>query len=234
MLRLLVLAASLVLSDLAAAAAAPRVLAWDDEVAARKLALVSGKSLVEITHMHPRKRTEPLRVKITEPLVVRALDKTPGADGKPIERPCVVPEAVKFPLILILPDESHPSGIRLLVVDDDPTGFKWGTYRFLNTTPKELVVQMEQKAVRVPNGWKPVDLNLGGETRGVGARVALAEAIEKPLYSAVWEYDANVRTLCFLVPGTDPRLSPVAFKSIPEDRQSLLLNAAPDADKADP
>jgi hypothetical protein len=139
---------------------------------------------------------------------------------------------MKFPLILILPDEAHPSGIRLLVVDDDPAGFKWGTYRFLNTTPKELVVQMEQKAVRVPNGWKPVDLDLGGETRGVGARVALAEAIEKPLYSAVWEYDANVRTLCFLVPGTDPRLSPVAFKSIPEDRQSLLLDA--DADKADP
>jgi hypothetical protein len=230
-LRLLVIAASLVLSHFAAAAS-PRVLAWDDEVAARKLALVSGKSLVEITNMHSRKRTEPLRIKISEALVIRALDKSPGPDGKPVERPCVVPATVKFPLILILPDESHPSGIRLLVVDDDPAGFKWGTYRFLNTTPKELVVQMEQKAVRVPNGWKPVDLDLGGETRGVGARVALAEAIEKPLYSAVWEYDANVRTICFLVPGTDPRLSPVAFKSIPEDRQSLLLDA--ETDKADP
>jgi hypothetical protein len=82
---------------------------------------------------------------------------------------------------------------------------------------------MEQKAVKVPTGWKTVDLDLGGERRGVGARVALAEAISKPLYTAVWEYNEEVRTLCFLVPGDDPRLSPVMFKAIPEDKLALQL-----------
>ena len=90
-------------------------------------------------------------------------------------------------------------------------------------------MQLEQKAVKIPAGWKPVDLNLGGETRGIGARVALAEAIENTIYSAVWEYNKDVRTLCFLVPGTDPRLSPVAFKSVPEDKLILQLEAADEA-----
>ena len=224
MIRYIAFAASLVLSPLASAAF-PRALAWDEEVAARKLALVSGTSLVEIANMHPSKRTDALRVKVTTPLMIRALDKPPGADGKPVEQPCQIPESMKYPLILILPDVAHATGIRLFVVDDNPAGFKWGSYRFVNTSPKDLIVQMEQKSVRVPHGWKPIDLDLGGETRGVGARVALAESIEKPLYSAVWEYDTNVRTLCFLVPGTDPRLSPVSFKAIPEDRQSLVIES---------
>jgi hypothetical protein len=54
--------------------------------------------------------------------------------------------------------------------------------------------------------------------------VALAEAIEQPLYSAVWEYDANIRTLVFMVPGADPRLSPVVFKAIPEDKAAVALD----------
>ena len=83
---------------------------------------------------------------------------------------------------------------------------------------------MERKAVKVPAGWKAVDLNLGGETRGIGARVALAESIEKVLYSAVWEYDANARTLCIIVPGTDPRLGPIAFKAVPEDKIGYELD----------
>lgn len=210
-------------------AATLRAIAWNDEVAARKLALVSGKEAFEIPHMHPSKRTEPLRIKGTEPIFVRALDKAPAADGKPVEIACVIPEAVKIPLLLILPDPAHPTGIRLLVVDDNTAGFKWGSFRFLNTTPKSLVVQLEQKAVNVPEGWKPVDFDLGGETRGIGARIALKESIEKPLYSGVWEYDVNVRTLCFLVPGEDPRLGPVSFKSVPEERKTHEREAAADA-----
>jgi hypothetical protein len=210
-------------------AATLRAIAWNDEVAARKLSLVSGKDSVELSHMHPSKRTDPLRIKGTDPIFLRALDKAPAADGKPVQIACVIPEGVKIPLLLILPDPAHPTGVRLLVVDDNPAGFKWGSFRFLNTTPKPLVVQLEQKAVNVPAGWKPVDFDLGGETRGVGARIALKEAIEKPLYSGVWEYDVNVRTLCFLVPGEDPRLGPVSFKSVPEDRQTHEREAAAEA-----
>jgi hypothetical protein len=210
-------------------AATLRALAWNEEVAGRELALVSGETTLKISQLHPSKRTDPLRIKGTDPIFLRALDKAPAADGKPVQIACVIPEGIKIPLLLILPDPAHPTGVRLLVVDDNPAGFKWGSFRFLNTTPKPLVVQLEQKAVNVPAGWKPVDFDLGGETRGVGARIALKEAIEKPLYSGVWEYDVNVRTLCFLVPGEDPRLGPVAFKSVPEDRQTHEREAAAEA-----
>ncbi len=219
------LAALALSAAVSTAAAPPRALAWDETVAERKIALISGESSVEITDMHPSKRTGPLRVKGGGPYFIRAIDKGVGADGKPVQRQVAIPEGIVRPLILLLPDDKHATGLRTLVVDDNPAGFTWGTYRFLNATPKELVVQLEQKAVRVPAGWKTVDLNLGGDTRGVGARVALSEQIEKTLYSAVWEYNKDVRTLCFLVPGTDERLSPVAFKSIPEDKLMLQIEA---------
>ena len=117
--------AMLLLLVCAATAAPPRVLAWDDDVAARKLALVSAGLAVEITGMHPSKRTGPLRVKTAGPVAVRALDRPPGADGKPVERACPVPEGMKRPLIILLPDEGHPTGLRTLVVEDDAAGFTW-------------------------------------------------------------------------------------------------------------
>ena len=207
------------------AAPAFRALAWDYEVAERKLALVSGESSAEITGMHPLKRTGPIRLKGKGPFVIRALDRKPGADGKPVDRQLAVPESVQYPLLVVMPDEKHPTGVRPMVIDDNPAGFRWGSYRFLNATQKDLVVQLEQKAVKVPAGWKTVDLDLGGERRGVGARVALSESISEPLYSAVWEYNEEVRTLCFLVPGEDPRLSPVMFKVVPEDKLTLQLES---------
>jgi hypothetical protein len=213
---------------LAAAAPPVRVLAWDQEVAARSLALVSGDSVVEIVDMHPEKRTATFRLKGDGPLRLRALDRK-DAEGKPLERTCAIPETVTRPLLVLMPDKADPTGLRVFVFNDDPAGFRWGSYRFLNATPKELVVQLEKKAVKVPAGWKPVDLDLGGETRGVGARVALADQLEKPIYSAVWEYDTGIRTICFIVPSTDPRLGVLNMKAIPEDKRTLELEekAAP-------
>lgn len=210
------------------AAPVARVLAWDDEVAARKVALVSATSSVEILDMHPHKRTGPLRIKGAGPFAIRALDREPGEDNKPIQIACPIPENMTYPLIVLIADEKHATGLRVVIFNDDPAGFRWGGYRFLNATPKELVVQMENKAVKVPNGWKPVDFHLGGENRGFGARIALSEAIEQPLYTAVWEYDAEVRILCFLVPGDDPRLSPVGLKTISELRGAVNLAPNPD------
>lgn len=204
------------------AAPVVRVLAWDEEVADRKLALVSGTSTLAITNMHPHKRSDPLRVRGGGPHAIHALDREPGADGKPVLLNCPIPESVTFPLLILIADEDHPSGLRVLVFNDDPAGFRWGGYRFLNATSKDLVVQMEEKAVTVPGGWKPVDFHLGGSNRGFGARIALAEAIETPLYTGVWEYEDDVRILCFLVPGDDPRLSPVVLKTISEFRGAAI------------
>lgn len=223
--------ALLVLGHALASAAAPiRILAWDSEVAARELALASGASVVEIVNMHPEKRTSTIRLKGDGPVMLRALDKN-NAEGKPLERACPIPEGTNRPLLILMPDKADPTGIRVFVVNDDPADFAWGSYRFLNATPKELVVQLEKKAIKVPTGWNPVDIDIGGETRGIGARVALSESIEKPLYSAVWEYDTGIRILCFIVPSSDPRLGPVTMKAIQEDKRTLELEKkdAPEA-----
>lgn len=214
---------------LSSAAPALRVLPWDQAIAARKFALVSSESVVEIKDLHPSKRTPFIRLKGSGPVFVRALDKPAGADGKPAQIACTIADTIKHPLLVLLPDPSAPTGVRAVVFDDNPAGFKWGSYRFLNATPKELEVQLETKTVRVPPGWKPMDLELGGATRGFSASLALPGGLAKPLYSAVWEYDTEVRTLCFLVPSNDPRLGPVAVKAIPEDRKSMELDA-PEAD----
>ncbi len=212
-----------VLVSVAGLRAAPeiRVLAWDDQMAAREVALVSGKSTVEIEGMHPLKRTPPLRVPGAGPFAVRALDKGSGPDGAPIEVACAIPETLRHALLVLLPDDKHPTGLRPLVIDDNPAGFRWGSYRFLNTTSRELLAELEGKVVRVPPGWKPIDVRLAGDPRGFGVRIGLADAPDRPLYSAVWELETDVRTLVFIVPGTDPRTGPLAFKAVPENRRGL-------------
>ncbi|RYD22275.1 MAG: hypothetical protein EOP88_08700 [Verrucomicrobiaceae bacterium] len=215
-----------------AASALPpvRILAWDDQVATRRLALASGSEVVEIAGLHPSKRGKPIKLAGSEEkLFIRALDKPP-VDGKPVQRAFSISATVGNPLVILLPDPSDPTGIRAMTIDDDPKGFSWGSYRFLNATSQEIVVQLEKTARPVPPGWKPVELLPGGATRGIPAMFGTAGRMNKPVYSAVWEFDPGVRTLCFLVPGTDPGRSPIAVKAIPEERKTVAREAAADAE----
>jgi|GEM_PF-1238446 len=218
-------ALALVSATTLAHAAPLRALAWDEDIAARDLALVSGALSAKLQDLHPTKRTGPLPVKRSAAMFIRALDKPALPDNQPCQIACNVPESLTHPLIVLLPDDDHPTGLRILVVDDNPAGFKWGSHRFINTTPKPLLIRLENRVVNIPSGWKPVDVSLEGGTRGIPVLIALEEDSDKPLYSAVWEHNTDVRTLCFLVPGTDARESPVAFKSIPEDRLVLEFEA---------
>lgn len=206
------------ISNAAPSSHSHQVLAWDEMVAARKLELVTPEDAIDLSgRMHPHKRT-PLQSASGGPLAIRALDRDPAPDGNPVQRIIQIPQNVTHPLLILLPDEKHAVGIRIFVIDDHPAGFRWGTYRFINTTGRELVVQLDDRAIRVMGNWRPVDILLKGETRGIGASISLAENKERPLYSAIWEYNENSRTLCFLMPGDDPILSPVMIKAIPEDR----------------
>ena len=80
------------------AASSPRILAWDNEIAARKLAIVSGKDVIPLQGISSLRRSAPLQVKGEGPYFIRALDKTPGADGKPVEVACPIPEKTEKPL----------------------------------------------------------------------------------------------------------------------------------------
>ncbi len=196
-----------------------RVLAWNDEVAARKLAIADGKGSVIIEAMHPSKRTKPYHVAVGDkPITIQALDKT-GADGKPAASAILIPQGTKLPLLLILPDAKAATGLRLFVLDDDVAGFPWGGLRFINASGSKLGFVCEKKPVVLPVSWTPVLFNPGGDNRNMEVQLFFVDQPAVPIYSAVWEQQQEVRMLIFIVPSEDPRQGPVALKMITEDRR---------------
>ena len=197
-----------------------RVLAWDDAVAARKLAVVAAGKVTEIKNLHPLKRTGIYQGPQEGGIVIRALDRKAVAD-QPVELKTGIADGIAHPLLLLLPDDSTPSGLRALIIDDDAASFPWGSFRFLNATGTDLVVQLEQRAITIPVGWKPTDFVPDGPPRNIGVRIAAKATLAEPLYTSVWAKDDDVRRLIFLVPGTDARLGKLALKVIPEDKTTI-------------
>jgi hypothetical protein len=206
-----------------------RVLAWDRDIASRPLAIGDSKGTTKIEGMHPTQRTEVYQVTAGEtPPAIVALDKK-GTDGKLLSTPIKIPTSTKNPLLIILPDEKAPSGVRIFVLEDDTAGFSWGSTRFINATPKELVFVSEKKGTALPPSWNPVQIDPGGDTRNREVKIFYRDQPEKAVYSALWEQSSDVRTLVFMVPSEDPRLGPVGIKMIAEDRR--IIKAADEASK---
>lgn len=204
-----------------------RVLPWDNEVAAMRLAVADSKGSTVIDAMHPSKRTKAFQVVAGEkPMVIESLDRK-DPEGKPFTNAIKIPEGTKQPLLVILPDAKSPTGVRLLVLEDDSANFAWGSTRFINATGKQLVFVYEKKVLPLPPSWNPVIASPGGAKRNMEVKLFFREEPARPVYSAIWEQNPEQRMLIFLVPGEDPRLGPVAMKMIPEDRQAAV--AAPAA-----
>jgi hypothetical protein len=211
-----------ILAAFTALHAAPiKFLAWDDTIAARKIGFSNGTEVAELQDLHPHKRSKTLNWPGGEiPPALVALDRT-GADGKPVTAPLKLTPDLKSPLVLILPDPAHPSGLRCFVIEDGSGSFGWGTFRFINATGKELLVRNDKVTKSLPETWKAVDLNPGGQVRNMGIQLAARDNLTAILYSAVWEYDPDVRKLIIIVPGTDAQSGAVNLKIIPEDRRSV-------------
>ncbi|WP_367874661.1 hypothetical protein [Luteolibacter sp. Populi] len=203
-----------------------RFLAWDQAVGARKLAVQSGSQQVALKDLHPHKRTDPVAVTTgeTPPLLV-ATDKT-SPDGKPVTVEIKMAADIQSPLVLLIPDPKHPTGIRPFVIEDNVANFKWGTMRLLNATGKVLVMRFEKTVVPLPASWTPVDVALGGEGRNVGVEAIAKDDPKSMLYSAVWEHDMSLRKLVIIVPDTDGPPGAVDFKVIPENRRAVEAAAA--------
>jgi len=202
-----------------------KFLPWDDTIAARKIAFSDGKEVVELQELHPHKRSKPVNWTSGEvPPVLVALDRT-GADGKPVTVPIKITADLKSPLVLILPDPKQPSGLRSFVFEDSAGSFSWGTFRFINATGKELLVRNDKVTKSLPDTWMAVDLNPGGSARNMGIQLAARDNLTAILYSAVWEYEPDVRKLIIIVPGTDAQSGVVNLKIIPEDRRSVAAVA---------
>jgi hypothetical protein len=206
-------------------AATLRFLPWDHKVAGRKIAFQHGKEVAALT-LHPDQRSVPIRSTAGEELLqLVALDRA-GPDGKPASIAIKMPAGIQAPLVLILPDAKHPTGLRSFVIEDASANFAWGTMRFVNSTGKALLVRHDKTIKELPDTWTPVDIAPGGDARNAGVQVAARDDTKTILYSAVWKHDPNIRKLIFVVPGADVRTGVVAFKIVPEDRRVLAAPAA--------
>lgn len=202
-------------------AASVRFLAWDDAIAARKISFSDGTNTVELQDLHPHKRSRNVNWTSGEiPPVLVASDRK-SADGKPVTAPVKLTPDLKSPLVLILPDPAHASGLRCYVIEEEVGGFSWGTLRFINATGKELLVRQDKEIKTLPETWKAVDIKPGGARRNIGIQMASRADLTAILYSSVWEFEPDVRKLVIVVPGTDARTGAVDLKIIPEDRRSV-------------
>ncbi len=196
-----------------------RVLAWDDDIAARKLAIAGGGEATALKDLHPLSRSPAIDVAAAEgqPPLLQALDRT-DEKGKPATDPIRIPGGVKRPLVLLMPDPKAATGVRPVVLEDDLAGFRWGTIRLVNATGRPLLFRCEKKISQLPAGWTPVDVAPGGQRRNMEVLLALREQPDNLIFSSIWEHREDLRKLVFVVPNTQPGEGPVAFKFILESR----------------
>lgn len=196
-----------------------RFVPLNDEIAALKIAVKDAKKTTTLKDLKPLKRTTAYPCTIGKtPLQLMALDRK-TADGKPESVGITMTPDIKFPLVLILPDPQHPSGLRAIAIDDSTADFPWGSIRFLNTTGSRLAIRFGSDLKPLPEGDKVVDIKPDGPARRIGVQILTEKEPEEVLYSAVWEHDPQVRKLIFLVAGTNPQTKTLELMVIPEDQR---------------
>lgn len=200
-------------------AASVRFVPLNDEVAGLKIAVKDAKKATIIKDLNPLKRSTAYPCTIGESsLQLVALDRK-APDGKPESVGIALTPDIQSPLVLILPDPQHPSGLRAIAIDDSTAAFSWGSIRFLNTTGNPLTIRFGTDLKPLPEGDKVVDIKPDGPARRIGVQVSLEEKPDEILYSAVWEHDPQVRKLIFVLSGTNPQTKAVELKVIPEDQR---------------
>lgn len=203
-----------------------RILAWDDSVAARKLVILSSKGTQELDRLHPLQRTPVYQISgtVDAPPVIQALDKV-GPDGKPATMAIKIPEGLKNPLLLLLPDDKSPTGLRQFVIEDSVADFKWGSIRLVNASGKAMIFNWEKKLIKVPASWAPMDVSPGGKSHNMEVLLFLEDQPQAPIYSAIWEHREEFRKLVFIVSNPNQSESRVSFKFIVEDRRVIEAEA---------
>lgn len=197
-----------------------RFLPVNEEVSARKIGLQDGKGLTELSDLNPTKRSKAYLCSpgdVSATLV--ALDRErPG--GNPLTVDIVLPAGIVSPLVLILADTEHRSGIRAVVIEDAVTSFPWGSLRFVNTAEKPLMIRCDKETLAIEESPATIDFNPGGEARNIGVQIFSEEEPDEVLYSAVWEHNPNLRKLIFIVPAEDPEAKGLTLEIIPQDKRS--------------
>ena len=193
-----------------------RFLAWDHEVASRKVSVRNGGKDRMIADLHPDKRSAVIAGIAADSELFLVTPETMGADGQPATLRVNIPPGVEDPLVILLPDSGSASGLRAFTMEDSSGSFRYGTTRFFNTTGKPLMVRYEKSLLRLDKPWEPVDAAPGGGARNTAIQVAAAGSPPSVLYSTIWEYDPGARKVAIIVAGTPADPGPIAVKIISE------------------
>lgn len=195
-----------------------KFLAWDDQVATRKLAVAHGNKSVKIGYMHPSTRSKAVNVpNSAEGLRIEALDR-PQVEGAFVSFPLTIPEGIKNPLAILFPSKSSPSGLGLFIIEDDLSALGWGQISLINATSNPLVFRHDDTLVGLKPGRTPVLVKPENEAGYMEVKIFSLADKERALYSAVWNYNEGVRKLVFIMPGKDRSKGAVEFKFILEKR----------------
>jgi len=200
-----------------------RVLAWDKNVAGRKLIIAHGQNSQLVLGMHQFARSRAINVPKKSETLRLEDDSLPLVEGKKPSIPLVIPGDIIRPLLLVVPDKASPIGLKSIIVEDDPSKFLWGTTRFINATSQDLVFQYNKKNVLIPSGWKPTSVN----PKGVNGNMAISLYSRKagpkdgPIYSSIWKHLDVERQLVFIIPSKDKTRGKVDFKFITENRNAV-------------
>ena len=221
----LVLLASLSAIAAPLCAAPLRFLPWDDITAARPFSLKNGEQVIELKNLHHLKRSDAVNATVEPAPMLLAMDRK-NAEGNPEAVPIKVPSGVQNPLVLIIPDPKHPSGVKPFVIEDNTDRFKWGTIRMLNATGKPVMMKVDKTVAQLPPAWTPVDIDPGGASRNLGIQSAYKDNPTRILYSAVWEHNPDVRELVIVLPNQTGGVTALDFKVIPENRKVVEAEAA--------
>lgn len=197
-----------------------RFLAWDHDVAEKKISLRNAGKDQEIADLHPHQRSATIAgIAADSELLLVA----PGKDGKPATLRLEIPGSVTDPLVILLPDSRDSTGLRAFTVEDSTSSFQFGSTRFFNVTGKALMVRYEQSVLRLEKPWVPVDFTPAGESRNAGVQMVASADAATVLYSAIWDYDPGVRKIAFIAAGSPSDPGPLNVKIISERRRDLAV-----------
>ena len=196
-----------------------RFVPLNGEIASRMMGIRDDKELLTLKGLDAMKRSAPLSCAIGgQALQLVALDRE-GEDGKPASVSIGIAPTLKAPLVLILPDTEHPSGLRTIAIEDSDDAFQWGCLLFINTSGGPLTLQIDKEKKSLPEDRSPVLIQPGGAMRNMGVQLYKEESADEVLYSAVWEHDPEFRKMIVIVPPKNSTASKFDLVIIPQDRR---------------
>jgi hypothetical protein len=203
-----------------AAAGSIRFLPMNVELAERKIGLQDRKGITELKELNPKKRSQVYSFAEGEtPPSLVALDRQRPM-GKPSGVEIILTQGLKSPLVLILADPDHPSGLRVIVMEDAEEGFAWGSLRFVNTADKPFMIRCDSDTIAIPESFGTSDIKPGGEARNIGVQLFSDKEPDAVLYSSVWEHDPNLRKLIFIMASGEPGSKDLSLEIIPQDKRA--------------